>query len=77
MPTQDSCLNQHRARYRDDMSKYVAFLRAVNVGGTGRLAMADLRLELYDGCRILGRAHAVSAGLGLSSMTFGLRAICQ
>ena len=25
------------------MTKYVAFLRAVNVGGTGRLAMADLR----------------------------------
>ncbi len=29
--------------YFDCMKRYVAFLRAVNVGGTGKLPMADLR----------------------------------
>lgn len=30
-------------RYNGDMTKYAAFLRAVNVGGTNKLPMADLR----------------------------------
>jgi uncharacterized protein (DUF1697 family) len=31
------------------MATYVALLRAVNVGGTGKLSMSDLR-DLCDGC---------------------------
>src|SRR5947209_1455720 len=49
MPTRNSSLIQKTS----SMTKYVALLRAVNVGGTGKLPMA----ELISMCESLGFAN--------------------
>jgi uncharacterized protein (DUF1697 family) len=43
------------------MTAYVALLRAINVGGTGRLEMADLR-SLCEGCGFTGVATFIQSG---------------
>ena len=48
------------------MTVFVAFLRAVNVGGTGRLPMSDLR----EMCNELGLAD-VQTYIASGNLTFG------
>lgn len=52
--------------YGDDMTRYAAFLRAVNVGGTGKLPMAELRAM----CDALGfadvKTYIASGNVALS-----------
>ena len=39
------------------MPRYVALLRAVNVGGTGKLPMTELKAMCVDAGFEIGRAH--------------------
>jgi uncharacterized protein (DUF1697 family) len=48
------------------MHAYVALLRAINVGGTGQLAMADLR-QLCEECGF----HAVATYIHRATSCFG------
>jgi len=43
------------------MTAYAGLLRAVNVGGTGKLAMSDLR-RLCEGCGLSGAATYIQSG---------------
>jgi uncharacterized protein (DUF1697 family) len=47
--------------YSDQVPTYVALLRAINVGGTGKLAMTDLR-ALCEGCGFTDVATYIQSG---------------
>ena len=50
------------------MSRYVALLRAVNVGGTGKLSMADLRRICTDAGFYLVQTYIASGNVVFASV---------